>query len=190
MAFKYYVAVDGQPTGPFFKEELVSRGISPDTLLWREGMTQWQPASNIPELADIFNGRSGQNSYGQGSYGRNPYNQNQGYGQPYGQSYGTRYGEPGPVTPGYNWLPWAIVATVCGFLFSCIGAIFGIIGIVNANKASNLYAHGLQQAGDDANTTAKTMTIIGLIIAAVGLATNIVLFVNGIGSAMAMINSI
>ena len=68
-----------------------------------------------------------------------------------------------------NWLPWAIVATVLGFFASCIGAIFGIIGIVQANKANTLYAQGFDREGDSANSNAKIMTIIGLIFAAIGI---------------------
>ena len=68
-----------------------------------------------------------------------------------------------------NWLPWAIVATVLGFFASCIGAIFGIIGIVQANKANTLYAQGFDREGDAANSNAKIMTIIGLIFAAIGI---------------------
>lgn len=68
-----------------------------------------------------------------------------------------------------NWLPWAIVATVLGFFTSCIGAIFGIIGIVQANRANNLYAQGFDREGDAANSNAKIMTVIGLIFAGLGI---------------------
>ena len=68
-----------------------------------------------------------------------------------------------------NWLPWAIVATIVGFFASCIGVIFGIIAIVQANKANTLYAQGFDREGDAANSNAKIMTIIGLIFAAIGI---------------------
>ena len=68
-----------------------------------------------------------------------------------------------------NWLPWAIVATVLGFFTSCIGAIFGIIGIVQANKANTFYSQGFDREGDAANSNARIMTIIGLIFAAIGI---------------------
>lgn len=68
-----------------------------------------------------------------------------------------------------NWMPWAIVATVLGLLCSCIGAIFGIIGIVQANKANNFYARDLYREGDAANSNAKIMSIIGLIFAGIGI---------------------
>lgn len=123
----------------------------------------------------------GQHPYGQQPYGQPPYGQQgygqQGYGQqPYGQPnynaqntgndpYGRRFPRPVPT----NWMPWAIVATVCGFLFSCIGMIFGIIAINAASKANNAYAVGDDVTGDASNSTAKTMTIIGLAISALGL---------------------
>lgn len=66
-----------------------------------------------------------------------------------------------------NWLPWAIVATVLGFFTSCFGVIFGIIGIIQANKANTLYARGYEREGDAANSNARIMTIIGLVIAAI-----------------------
>ena len=56
-----------------------------------------------------------------------------------------------------------------GFFTSCIGAIFGIVGIVQANKANTCYARGLEPEGDAANANAKVMTIIGLVLAALGL---------------------
>lgn len=68
-----------------------------------------------------------------------------------------------------NWLPWAIVATVFGFFTSCIGAIFGIIGIVQANKANTFYAQGYDREGDAANSNARIMTIIGLVFAGLGI---------------------
>ena len=90
--------------------------------------------------------------------------------QYYDQRY-NRYNNQNGYRPAFrtNWLPWAIVATVVGFFTSCIGAIFGIIGIVQANKANTLYAQGLDFEADSANANAKTMTIIGLIFAGLGI---------------------
>ena len=68
-----------------------------------------------------------------------------------------------------NWLPWAIVATVLGLFTYCLGAIFGIIGIVQANKANTLYAQGYDHEAETANNNAKIMTIIGLVIAGLGI---------------------
>ncbi len=63
----------------------------------------------------------------------------------------------------------AIVGTVTGALFSCLGMIFGIIGIVYANKANQFFNMAREKEGATANSTAKVMTIISLVIAAAGL---------------------
>ncbi len=47
---KYYVARNGQATGPFTTEELVNMDIKPDTLVWNDTMTEWKAASDIQEL--------------------------------------------------------------------------------------------------------------------------------------------
>ena len=53
---KYYIAVNNQPQGPFEINELAQKGITPDTLLWCEGMSNWLPAKNIAEVnSAIFN---------------------------------------------------------------------------------------------------------------------------------------
>ena len=73
-------------------------------------------------------------------------------------------------------MPWAIVGTIVGALFSCIGMIFGIIGIVKANNANKAYAVGDETGGDMNNSSAKTMTIIALVLAGIGLIVNLVWF--------------
>lgn len=104
----------------------------------------------------------------QSTYGQQPYGQQQ---QQYHSAYGTNnpYGNRPVETGRFNWMTWAIVATVLGFLFSCIGMIFGIIAINAASKANNAYAVGDYVTGDSNNSTAKTMTIIALVIAGLGI---------------------
>jgi TM2 domain-containing membrane protein YozV len=46
----YYIGDGGQQRGPFTIEQLRGMQLSPDTLVWREGMPQWQPARLVPEL--------------------------------------------------------------------------------------------------------------------------------------------
>lgn len=95
------------------------------------------------------------------------------YQREYNPGYDRRQNQYGrdPYRPSFrtNWLPWAIVATIVSFFTSCVGAIFGIIGIVQANKANTCYARGFDQEGDAANSNAKVMTIIGLIFAGLGI---------------------
>ena len=225
MATMYFIISEGQQAGPFSKEHLKARGVEKDTYVWREGLEGWVPASEFPELQDIFEEtiiqavpqqpygqpqqpygqpqqpygqpqqpyRQPQQPYGQPQqpYGQpqQPYGQPQPpYGQPqqpYGQPqqpYGQPqppYGQPQPYgnpVPHTNWMPWAIVGTIVGALFSCIGMIFGIIGIVKANNANKAYAVGDETGGDMNNSSAKTMTIIALVLAGIGLIVNLVWF--------------
>ena len=121
----------------------------------------------------------------------NPYGQHNPYGPQTGYGHHDRYGRQqqdywhnNPYDnrrPGYsyhtNWLPWAIAATIVGLLFSCIGAVFGIIGIVQANKANTFYGMGDDAEGDRVNSNARIMTIIAFVLAGIGL-----IAVWGIGS--------
>lgn len=125
------------------------------------------------------------------NYGDNRYRQNDPYGQsihnrnPYGNM--NQYNN-GPVRT--NWLPWAIVATIAGALFSCIGIVFGIIGIIQANKANNLYAQDRIAEANAANDNAKINTIIGLIIAGLGFLSSIFLLRFYTGLLPSLLNNI
>ena len=269
---EYYLAINGQQQGPFSKEQLRQQNISPDTLVWHSGMSEWKKGRELPELNDLFeevviiedapangayppppaedagwfamlgqqrvgpatitdlinsglNGRtpvwhegyqdwieagkvieissrlnSGRPSYRQPqqpNYGQNPqygpqpnYGQNPQYGPQPNFAQNPQYG-PNPNYRqtgfgGFNynnfmnrkdWLAPAIIATVVGFLFSCIGVVFGIIAIVKANKANQLYASGMDFEAERENSTAKTMTLIAFGLAAVGLIATILNFV-------------
>jgi membrane protease subunit (stomatin/prohibitin family) len=54
----YFVAVNGQQTGPFDKQTLVSQismgRLTPQTLVWVNGMLHWTPAGEVPDLASLF----------------------------------------------------------------------------------------------------------------------------------------
>lgn len=48
----YYVRVGEQNQGPFSADELLSRGLlRSESYVWAEGMNDWQPAHQVPELA-------------------------------------------------------------------------------------------------------------------------------------------
>ncbi|MFN3605486.1 MAG: GYF domain-containing protein, partial [Leptonema sp. (in: bacteria)] len=51
---RYYIVVNGQQAGPFTIEELKSKGIQPDTLVWTEGLENWTKAKYIPFLKDVL----------------------------------------------------------------------------------------------------------------------------------------
>lgn len=164
--------IEGSQTGPFPKEALLLNGLTESTPVWRQGMQTWIPASQLPELADLFDSAFG------------------GYAQPEAPAYHTY--APGQQPAGnfsqfaapYNWMPWAIVGTVLG-LCSCIGLIFGILGIVNASKANNAFAVGDYRTGESANHTAKTMTIISLVFGGLNIVGSIFYFIFYAGAIVA-----
>lgn len=189
MSEHYYMVIDEKPIGPLSLDEIIlHKRLTPETLVWKPGVEAWAPAKTFPELAPAFtnhtspdqsvspnanpshlNPNNQANSHGYNS--SNPYNQG-GKPNPQGQfshnNYQTNYQNNYRPAFHTNWLPWAIVATVLGLFTSCIGAIFGIIGIVQANKANTFYAQGLEREGDAANSNAKIMTIIGFVFVGLG----------------------
>ena len=200
---QYFIIVDGQQKGPYPREVLRMQGMTPDTYVWREGMDGWAQASSMPELTALF--AEGQDSIfpnseqqpqqqpqpgqqyspQQPQYGQQPnYGAQQGYGNPYQQNMGCN------VRPHTNWLPWAIVSTVLNCLFSCIGIIFSIIGIVQANKANNLYQMGNNVEADAANSNAKVMTIISFVFAGIGVLVLISLIGTGVAGFMGAIEAL
>lgn len=55
MEKKWFIVYNGQQVGPMTKFELVNYGLSPDSSVWCEGMADWRPAGEIPEIADALN---------------------------------------------------------------------------------------------------------------------------------------
>ena len=57
---RYFLAVEGQQKGPFdlstLKSQAVSGLLTRDTLVWTDGMTGWEPAGNVSDLAGLFTG--------------------------------------------------------------------------------------------------------------------------------------
>lgn len=51
---QYYIAIGSAQKGPFPREHLLAQGLRPDTMVWTDGMVQWQRADSIPELASLF----------------------------------------------------------------------------------------------------------------------------------------
>ena len=50
----HIIGKDGKQAGPFPGEELVNRGVTRDTFVWCEGMSNWQKAGEVTELCAIF----------------------------------------------------------------------------------------------------------------------------------------
>lgn len=55
---QFMVAANGQQSGPYNMQQLqqlVQTGqLTAQTYVWKQGMAQWEPAGNVPELASLF----------------------------------------------------------------------------------------------------------------------------------------
>jgi membrane protease subunit (stomatin/prohibitin family) len=55
---QFHVAVGSQSSGPFdiaaLKQQVQSGQLTRETLVWKEGMAQWTPAGDVPELSSLF----------------------------------------------------------------------------------------------------------------------------------------
>lgn len=51
-----YFIIDnnGQQAGPFSQDQLIQKAISPETLVWKQGMADWTPAWKVEELRTVL----------------------------------------------------------------------------------------------------------------------------------------
>ncbi len=54
----WYAGIRDLPVGPLTRKELVAKvqsaEVTPDTLVWREGLDDWRPLRNVAELGDVL----------------------------------------------------------------------------------------------------------------------------------------
>ena len=79
---KYFIANNGQQSGPFELQDLVANGLTPNSLVWCDGMAGWQQATSVPEVAQLLMPQQPQ--YQEQPYQQPPYQQ-QYQQQPYQQ---------------------------------------------------------------------------------------------------------
>lgn len=55
---RYFLGVGGQQTGPYdlngLRIEIQSGRLTRGTLLWKDGMSAWEPAEKVPEISQLF----------------------------------------------------------------------------------------------------------------------------------------
>ena len=52
---QYWVIIDGKRQGPLTMEELKALNITPETLVWREGLIEWIHAGSLEEMSPLLN---------------------------------------------------------------------------------------------------------------------------------------
>ena len=156
----FYFASDGNQQGPYPVEHLLSHGLRRDSLVWREGMGEWQRADTVSELAGLFRAAPPVGPVG--------VFQAPGAGQ--------RYVPPAPVQPvGYS-QPYgvpptsgmAVTSMIMGILalvpcFSWLCLVFAILAIAFGVSARAAINRG-QAAGGGMATAGIVCGIISLAI--------------------------
>ena len=135
----FYLDANQQQQGPVEASRLTSLGVTGDTYVWCEGMTNWTAAKQVPELAPFFSASP--------MGGMSPVSG--GYQQPFGNS--GNMNRPCPETN----LVWAILCTV----LCCLP--LGIVAILKANKVESYYNMGNYEAALQASQDARKWSFIG-----------------------------
>ena len=113
---QYFIVLFEQKKGPYTLDELASRELTPETMIWTEGMGEPCPASEFEELRPLLGQQSPQTQqYQQAPQGaqEQPNQQTPNYnGAPQGQQYqqtpnynGAPQGQQYQQTPNYNGAP-------------------------------------------------------------------------------------
>lgn len=164
---KYFYADGENSNGPFSLDELKSKGITPNTKVWCEGMADWLPASQVPDLKDLLRlsppplGTESRAEYRNDNYLKN-------------NNYNKNKMENSTQQPPKTWLVESILAT----LFCCLP--LGIVGIVNASKVESRFYAGDVNAAQQASAEAKKWTMISFILGLVGIVLYIILLAAGV----------
>lgn len=117
----YYLDSQNQQQGPVFPTQFAMLGITSKTMVWCNGMTNWQQAGTIPELAAYIVPTPQPRPTPTETYGQAPYS---GYG-------------PNPnMIPPQSYLVWAILTT----LFCCLP--LGIVSIVYSSQVDSEWNRG------------------------------------------------
>lgn len=134
----YYIDSNGTHQGPIDADKLISNGVTAETSIWTEGMTDWMPARKVPELNEYFPSSTPPPFTSQTQSASNASPENM------------------PAKPDNN-LVWAILCLVM-----CCQP-FGIIALVKACEVDSLYNKGDYQAAVKSAEEAKKWSMWGAI---------------------------
>ena len=115
----YFIALGGVQQGPFPGNELPSRGMRADSLVWCDGMGEWQRADAVAELAALLPGRQ-QSVPPSQVFPQMPSQTGQAYIPPMAQ-----YAGPPAYNPANS---NRVAAGICAIFLGCLGVHKFILG--------------------------------------------------------------
>lgn len=141
----YYINENGQQYGPFTIDQLRMRGITGETPVWCEGMSQWALARNIPELIEILRPAPPQPPA-------------------YRQQYHNQQQPTGPRPD--NHMALAIVSTIVT-VFMCFPFCIGVVSLIYACNVESKWRKGDQLQAESYANNAKLWGMWSLIATAI-----------------------
>lgn len=175
---QYYFSTDGTTQqGPLDAGGLRAAGIGPATMVWREGMPDWQPAGEVPELAGMFAGVAPppspvpQSSASPPAAGPTPHPQ---HSPPHGSPHGHPPAHPPggyPRTAGNNGMAIASfvlgLVGLTGFCYWC-PFVTSILAIVFGHIARGQIRRGLG-TGDGFALAGLVLGYSGIVLSLIGI---------------------
>lgn len=155
----FYIDSEGTQKGTFTIEDLRNEPVRRDTMVWTQGMPQWQRAQDVVELQTLFDmpaATQQQQTHQQQTHTSTPPQQ-----PPYQQT--TQQGMP---TMPKTWMVESILVTILPFvLCGNVLSLIGIAAIVNASKVESLFNSGFFAQSQEASNNAARWTKITFWIA-------------------------
>lgn len=165
----FYIDAQGQQKGTYTPEELRLENIKRETLVWTQGMEQWERADEVTELVFLF---SSTVSY------TNPVNTE--IQQPYIHTQQPQAQMPPRPK---SWLIESVLVTILPFVFCCnVLSLLGIIGIVKASQVDSDYNRGNYEVALQSSKEARKWTMIVLWISIAVFLLYVVLAIVGVFS--------
>ena len=154
---QYYYTDGRERFGPFTFEELRDKGLTRETLVWKEGLADWVPAVQLNELLPLL------------PVSLEP---------PPPMSYPAMESVVRTTTPPKNWLIESILVT----LLCCLP--FGIVGIIFATKVDTLWSTGQYDAAEQASRDAGKWVKIGAVSGAIVIILYLLLIFFGVAGSI------
>ena len=161
----FYIDSEGVQKGTFTLEDLRKEPVRKETMVWTQGMPEWQRAKDVVALQPLFEiPTTPQMQYNEAT-------------PPQKTSYQQAAAHDMPMMP-KTWMVESILVTILPFvLCGNVLSLIGIAAIVNASKVESLFNSGLFAKATEASDNAARWTKITFWIAIGALVLGIIALV-------------
>lgn len=148
---KIWIHTGGVQNGPYTKEQIAAMHLPPATPVWYEGLPQWIPACQAPELADIF-----------GAPAAAEHSEERTAGNSVATVLVEETAEALPPRPA-TFLAWSIILTLC-----CCTP-FSLAAVVTGALTTQRYNRGNYEGAQRMSNVTEWLVIISITLGIVGL---------------------